>query len=649
MAKAKAPDGEYIGSFLKEKRKEFSQRDAIDQKMYNLYHGDYKQPMPKKIQAEEIKTGYATQFIDRVQGIFTHDEPTFEMEPINEGDKAINQTSAIEEFLNALFPAMQSEAGQPTWDLITQDVLLYGRGVSQMPPAGSIYWKDYPKQGKEEEPSEYNKRSEGYKKTHRLPFGWRHVPAMGAYPEEDDYGLAEIATVEKRTVRRIMREYGEKALKEAGFDSTRPETELSLVKYADRRWLIYALDGKEASGTPAVCRTIEHKCGMVPYSYIKGRMSSSTKPEHQLKSLLYHMYDLVLYMERLLMQKGSAIRLWCWPTLKVQLKADSPLGEDGNPMRKFHVESGGTIELFEGEEASFLVWQGIGPDIDEQIATIQRYLDRMGLASVMYGTTAADASSGYAINTLIQAAQSLFGPIRASLSKGYEELGKLALRNLELLGQKVYVYSRPTDEDAKRKTGWIGLGPDDIKGYYNIKGRVEYRMPQDLAANAMTAMNLTQGDNPLMSMYKARTELLNDRSPDKTEKQILLEKWKRSPEVQQLYIQAMLKELAPQLEAMQQQAQQPPQGPLAPALANLLGQPELAGPMGQPMGGVLGQAGMPMAPGLGIPLNMGPQAPGPQAQVNAAESQYNPKRTGGRPAGAKRQPSGPRMGQGGVP
>ena len=639
----KKPDGKYLQDYLKEKKTEYFERDAVDKNMYDLYHGSYVQELPAHVKADPIQTGYATQFIDRVMGIFTHTAPSFSMEPTGEGDEAVKHTTEVETFLNALFPAMEQEADEATWHMQTQDVLLYGRGISQMPPAGSIFWHNYPLPEDGEESAQYNKRTEEWKKGRRLPLAWRHVPAMGSYPETDNFGLAEICTTEIRSLRRLKNEYPKKTafFEEAfGVDNAR---KLSFLKYANREYLGYFV-GAENDPDPKVLSIIAHHCGEVPYIYIKGKTSSSNKPEHATKSLLYHMRPLILYLEKLLVQKGTAIRIWCWPQLVIKRKLDSVMGDDGNPIaRNFNLEAGTTLELVEGEDVSFLVWTGNPPDIDEQIAIIQRYLDRMGLSSVMYGTTASDASSGYAINTLIQAAQSLFGPIGERLGMGYTRAGQLALKNVELLGQRVYVYKRPT-------SGWISLDGSQIKGYYNIRGIVRQTLPQDMPAKTMMAMNLTQGDNPLSSMYKVRTEILEDRSPDVTERQILLEEYKRSPEARAWRIQKALKEADMLLEQPQVAAAQM-QGPLPPALAQLLGRPDLAGPAGAALGGPLGQAGMPMAPGLGMPTNMGPQAPAPQAVVNAAERTMNPqpRRQGGRPAGTKRQPGGPKMGGGVVP
>ena len=264
----------------------------------------------------------------------------------------------------------------------------------------------------------------------------------------------------------------------------------------------------------------------------------------------------------------------------------------------------------------------------------------MGLASVMYGTTAADASSGYAINTLIQAAQSLFGPIAQHLAEGYAQLGKLALKNVELLGQRVYVYQKPSGK------GWISLHPDDIGSYYNLRGLVQATLPQELPVNAQVAMQLTQGEHPLMDRALARGKLLKDPYPDRTERNIRRQTWADSPEVQQFYIQKALRDADMELEQMA--PAQNPQGPLAPGLATAMGRPELAGPPSMAPGGLLGQGGIGMAPGVNMPSPPQPQTPPPQAQVNAAEATMNPL-PGGRRAGAARSPGGARKGRGVVP
>ncbi len=149
----------------------------------------------------------------------------------------------------------------------------------------------------------------------------------------------------------------------------------------------------------------------------------------------------------------------------------------------------------------------------------------------------------------------------------------------------------------------------------------------------------------------ARTELLDDESPDKTEAAIRLQDWKDSDQVKQFYTQKAI-EMANMQIQQEQAAGAVPQGPLAPALAQELGRPELAGPSMPAPGGVLGQAAVPMAPGVGMPANNQPQPPGPQAMATAAETQHKPVAggsTGGRRPGAARKPGGARLGGGTVP
>lgn len=633
-------DNEYLSVYLKEKRKEFSRRDTIDGEMYNLYHGDYTNPLPKEVVADDIHTGYATQFIDRVMGIFTQKAPMFHMEPTGVGDAAVARSTKVETFLNALFPAMQREAQRAIWQAVVQDTLLYGRGLSFMPPAEYIYWKDFPAREEDEEAGAYNERTEEWKRANHLPLAWRHVPALKEYPSEDDYGLAEICTVEERTARTLLSQYSDHEDKIKRICGDNLGRKMSFFKYANREELSYFIGGSRSE--PEKLFALEHKCGLVPYVRIRGKESSSPRPEHQLKSLLYHMKPLIMYLERLLIQKGSAIRIWCWPTPVITRRLDSPTGNEESPLKTLDLAAGKTIELVEGETAGFLVWTGSPPDIDEQVATTQRFLDRMGLASVMYGTTAADASSGYAINTLIQAAQSLFGPIAEHLSDGYAQLGTLALKYIELLGQTIYVYKAPG------KKGWLSLAPDDIRGYYHLEGRVKATLPQELPVNAQVALQLTAGDDPLMDRMWAATELLGVEDYDQHKLQMRIEKLEKSPQAEAWQVQKALEEAGMVLEQVQGP---PPQGPIAPAMAQLLGQPGLAGPSMAPPGGVMGQATLPMAPGVGMPAMQTPQIPGPQAQVNAAEAQMTPvpPLPGGRRAGAARRPGGARKGQGRVP
>ena len=82
------------------------------------------------------------------------------------------------------------------------------------------------------------------------------------------------------------------------------------------------------------------------------------------------------------------------------------MSNDGRP-RALDFQPGQILPLYQGEDLSFLQWQGTPPDLDELIAQTRAMIDQAGAPSVLFGIPPDGNTSGYLLNQLINTAQGL--------------------------------------------------------------------------------------------------------------------------------------------------------------------------------------------------------------------------------------------------
>ena len=99
--------------------------------------------------------------------------------------------------------------------------------------------------------------------------------------------------------------------------------------------------------------------------------------------------------------------------------------------------------------------------------------------------------------------------------------------------QPLHVYAR-----GEGNRGWISLGPDDLNGYRQVEFKLSPMMPMDEYAVASMAANLMTAG--IWSRRRAM-ERTGVEQPEAEEDRILIERWKASPQVQQVLLPEALK------------------------------------------------------------------------------------------------------------
>lgn len=253
---------------------------------------------------------------------------------------------------------------------------------------------------------------------------------------------------------------------------------------------------------------------------------------------------------------------------------------------------GGRIILDSGEDYAPLVKQILDPSLMQGLQLAQE----QGTESTMFKQALGEPmSSGTAFSTVSLLSQAGRLPLVP-----YQRMGSF------VIGEAMRTVFKLLKAGGGKSKAWGGNGvtefkPSDLPDNPNIEARLEIEMPQDERQNAMIALQMTQGDAPLMSRARAREEYLGIGQPDEEEKAI----WDEQASIMQF--QMMLQQQAQQAQRQaQQQAQMaaiPPQG---------MGQMPTGGPGAQP--GLEQTGAEPGLPGVaaGAPLTPRNEPPMPE-------------------------------------
>ena len=693
MAKSQAavdPSFSKPGRTLLDKAAEVEVRDgprrAIHDEIYQLYFNDHKLPFPESMpvtEAGKVYSSMAAEIWDRVDGLFSG-APEFTVYPDGIARSALKSALEIQDWLNSWWIQSERGAGKPTWDLMRRDALGLGIG------GGFIFkdprpWKDMPKayvadegEGASEQDSKRKASMadiKEYKTQQRLPIIMRHAPGTTLHPIYDDDGLREVYEIFWDTALNVLERYpkSEFARKTEETDIRLMRQYVPVLRHANRRYCTVGIIApsaiRETTPTglspgydaPEILMQWDHGLnGDVPYVIIHGYVTGVNQPGRDSFGVLYHLRPAIRYLDTLLSQRAAGIRMWAWPTPVLERALNVPLvdklGPNGRPL-PFEMPEGQLVQLLPGEKLTFLVVPE-GPEIEQQVATIMRFIDRLGLASVTYGQTAGDASSGYAVNTLLQAAKGKMLPLEKHLRQGAERAALLALKTVQAINSDVYVFDRTGE-----RPGYLGLSASDIGDKIpEIEAKVQAEIEQDMPAKASTANQLMQ-----LGVWDdvAAMNYVGVKDTVKMQDRVMVYKTRTSQEMEQFIIQQAQQRV---VKSQQKPAQPSPEDMAArtPALEAAIGQLSTENPLmpglvsgmsegGMQPGAVGGIQSIPGGPNLGIPtgVNVAPNPPPPNAGAalggpSASTAPLPPPpavpRRGGRGSGASRRPGGPKGG-----
>jgi hypothetical protein len=611
------PKSEDLISIVGELESQDSERDELIKELRELRFGDNEISLPVGMESEIVRSNTAYTVVEHVVGSLTADDPVISVPAASESRQDEERASKMERVTSAALKELERQQGEEIKDRFIESLVADGHGAMRMFYAPQL-WKGYPKRKKDEDDDgEYIARTDTWKRGHKIPIHWMWLDPLTVHPVWGESGMVSIVEHDKRNLADLSVErwniendrplLTDLAQKDSGGKSN---GEIDFVQYWTKDTVTYMVNER-------IVHHAEHKYTRPPYVYSTGITPSVREKGRRGLSVLYPLRYLVPYLDRLLSQSATGIRLWNWPTPVVHL--DPAMSVGGEP-RTIEVRPGKTVSLYTGEDISFLVWQGSPPDSAMMTQMVQSMIQKAGLSDVFYGGSMS-GDSGYLINQLLAAARVKFRPIVANAERAMEDICQLFWDIVEYqIKDDIHIFA-----GDKRK--WYTIGPDDLNGYRQVRVSISPLLPTDTYATSSRVINEVGAS--LRDISSAMEEI-GIGQPDEMKQRILVDKIVNSEPIQAILMEEaarryglQVEQAAPQIPAQQLQQDW---GSFPPALQQAIaayamsqqggGQqaaPVMAGPNGQqaiptppgPPGNALAQTVQP----AGI---AGGMAPGPQ-------------------------------------
>lgn len=541
--------------------------------------------------------------------------------PAKDETRRAAQTSR---FLKGLWERSERRIRQPLFRYLYWSAAVYGYMVTKV-----LYdpteWGAYPQPQQWEDEGRYHVRVADWylKRPTTMPVRLQVRNPMNVMPQPVGTGemYNYVVEVYQRRVADIRAVWG------AGVLPNRLETDIvEWVEYWDKQARAYMADGIPVSDLEP------HGYNLMNYIIGRAYPLPESDPEYQGVSILYAMADMVNYESELLSQQGTAISRYSWPTVLARWNATDP--KTGTPVA-LDLRPGAINYLDEDEKIEYLEWQGQMPALNDQQATISKYLERAGFPSIIYGEGLRAGASGRLLMQALQGTKAKVGSAKSMIEWVIEDTNEAIFKLIESVGEGVSVWTKGDNDNRERVT----LHPDDIDGYYDNVCSIQAQLPEDALENAAIGERLVAAG--IISKERARTKYAGVEDAVEEGEKILLEQIEDLP-VSKLWaalkiVDRQAKELGP---LVRYQLKQAIQNAFMAAAGQAPGMSAGGGPAGMP-------SGMPNAPvprpaiagraPVGPAGGQGQQPPG-SIRVNPRVQQPSGGRPGLNPPTARPQP-----------
>ena len=387
---------------------------------------------------------------------------------------------------------------------------------------------------------------------------------------------------------------------------------VDLVELWDWEWCHYAVVGPGQAGSRGrlgqgtIVRSVKHGYGIPqtktlrgPYFRAGGVTTGTRDPETMSLGVLFGFLDLFKLYDQLLTLSSNAAFMTGYPAYKRNAPPGasmaSAIGAGAGPtVAPFGIDGGERdaerpVQVVPGEVLPFDVSPveppKTGIDLQKAGEQINQIINRVHPPALSGQDT---GSSGYQLNQSAYLGGLRYSPI---LKNGEIALGQRTSFESWLIenkvGETVYAWGEVPQVTPRRgynpgargtREGWLGVGPDDLKGAHRYRVALDAEVPSNKVLEVRTQVEMLQAG--LTSRTQAMEELGQD--PGAVERQLLVENMKRTPEVQKRLQDRIFQLLGMGEEQQLAELGGPPSGP----------------PGGMPGGGPPGGApGMPPGPG----------------------------------------------------
>lgn len=412
--------------------------------------------------------------VQRIVALATRNPPRYQVPTAGGSEREEDRARKQERWLNNLWPNI--ERSKAVRRALIDNQVGDGLGVLEIYRTHSYADLDTARYDGESDRA-YLRRTEELYMAAASPYGVRVVDPAAYYWVEDGnhedpvcMAWIEEELPEPVVYNALLRRLGETGLRDwmamrltgVSGDSAyrRRSTSISTVRsvrYYDRRWFVYLLDGVPVEGPT------EHRFGFVPVIHYEGMTSGSPILHERYQGAFWGLHEMESTLNWLLtLQVDNAFVL---SKPKIAITQPQPL-PGGLPMPSVPSEpvdfSGGKVpRLRPGEVPVNLTETFRGHDVQPLVNQLMQLIQLSGLNPIAQGESPGSDPAGYAVNALQAAAQANYEVLLDNAARGDADLGNKLRRLIRDDLRQPWYLTAPLRR-GQRGTAWAGLGPDDI-------------------------------------------------------------------------------------------------------------------------------------------------------------------------------------------
>lgn len=588
-----------------------------------------------------VRTRLGHNEILRVASMLTRNAYKISCPATGTDDDSLKRRDKQERWLNRFFPAMERRASRRLRRIVVDNQIADGLG------AWELYWTgtydklnlDYLElpgpdgQLKKESANDFNKRTERELIEAGSPIGLRPVDPLTLLIDRDDEGVKTAMVEESKPYRQVYHDLenrlGEEKLRELrlpapgtmGWPAYANQTndgrnnaagDVITVRYYDRLWYAYIV------GTEIVEGPKRHGWGRCPIFPVPGVITGSPNLTEEWQGILWGMEDMELSLNDLLTLALDVSYTYNRPHLYVYTHPEGKtMTRNGENVTLNLSDPRRVRQLNPGQEVRD-AFAGIKPNLDPALQEFLLNLwQRNGRNPVAQGSSPGSDPSGYLINSLMGAADDLYGVCLDNEADAAGEICDTVRYGIaNTLSERAYLSVK--GGKGKGTMDWMGLGPDDID-QIPVDVRIDPSSEQNRMARIQSYTNGMK--DGLVPKRVVQEEGYGADAPEEWDDEIIVDT--AVSRLSAIVTDGILQELT----APPPQAQ--PSG-LVDAQGNPM-PPSQPGPGGPP--------GPPAAPSVGAPIAAASQGPGGAgSRLNSSAGRAGQDSGYAPPAGAEARP-----------
>jgi hypothetical protein len=313
----------------------------------------------------------------------------------------------------------------------------------------------------------YNRYVDKFIRGKPLPFAIRNVDLATFYPVQGDFGFDAVLEVSERPLLQVRRMAGVFGGQAAFFDDRDLGPTVEIMEYWDPEWFALVAKG---SGDWNLIGTMRHGHRRIPYWYMPGEETSSTRPEYGSMSALFKLRHTVPAIDQALTMWLSRMLLTAYPSFTKE--GYPPSAVDGQEQPQEEVFDPGAINYHDPgtQPMQPLRLDQFSGDLENILGVLLGLSSDTQINDAAAGGDRLSGESGSLRSVLVDLARTGYHQIPAHAER---ELGDFFGWIMVMIEQEV---KRPVwvreDNDSGRRS-WESLAPTHIDGDYDLDVRIK--------------------------------------------------------------------------------------------------------------------------------------------------------------------------------